>query len=151
MYNLRKVTEGDISVLFEWANDSEERANSKNNELITWDDHVSWFALKAKNDFNYMYILSAAKNDIGYIRFDENPEGLVISYFIDKNYRGKGLGKLMLKEGIAIISKIIKNPVFIAYVKEGNLVSEKIFKQFDFSIKRQELFKDTKFNIFQKI
>lgn len=150
MYNLRKVTKDDISLLFEWANDQDERANSKNSKPIVWEDHVVWFADKMKMADNYMYILSDLKNDIGSIRFDKSPEGLIMSYFIDRNYRGQGFGKLILKQGMANVSEAITNPIFIAYAKEGNIASEKVLKQLGFVIKKEEIIEGSKFNVFYK-
>ncbi|MGH9508910.1 MAG: UDP-2,4-diacetamido-2,4,6-trideoxy-beta-L-altropyranose hydrolase, partial [Terriglobales bacterium] len=43
---LRRATEQDCRLLWEWANDPDTRANSFSSELIPWDDHQRWFRAK---------------------------------------------------------------------------------------------------------
>jgi len=150
MYKLREVVENDRELLFGWANDPDVRANAKNSKPITWDEHVVWFNNKLSNEFTHMYILGNLQENIGIVRFDKTLEGYVISYSIDKNYRGKGFGKLVLKEGLKNLGVIVDNPNLLAYVKKGNIASEKIFDKLGFVLKREEIINNIKFNIYQK-
>lgn len=150
MVNLRKATQSDAQLLFEWANEPASRANAANPKAISWEEHVAWFTCKLSEESTYIYILTDLKDNIGVIRFEKSPEGFMISYSIDKNYRGQGFGTLILEKGMEIIRKTIENPIFIGYVKRGNAASEKIFSKLNFSIKREENIQDAKFIIYKK-
>jgi len=150
MYNLRKVTKNDIKLLFDWANDPDVRVNAKNSKPITWDEHVIWFNNRLSNKFAYTYILSDLQESIGIVRFDKTLEGYVISYSIDKNYRGKGFGELVLVEGLKNLYLSVDKPNLVAYVKKGNIASEKIFNKLGFILKKEEIINNIVFNIYQK-
>jgi RimJ/RimL family protein N-acetyltransferase len=150
MYNFRKVTKNDIKLLFDWANDPDVRVNAKNSKPITWDEHVIWFNNRLSNKFAYTYILSDLQESIGIVRFDKTLEGYVVSYSIDKNYRGKGFGELVLVEGLKNLYLSVDKPNLVAYVKKGNIASEKIFNKLGFILKREEILNSVKFNIYQK-
>lgn len=150
MYNLRKVTKNDIKLLFDWANDPDVRANAKNSKFITWDEHVVWFNNRLADKSSYMYILGDLQENVGVVRFDKISEGLMISYLIDKKYRGKGFGTVLLKEGLKKIDAFLNRSNLFAYVKEGNVASEKIFNKLGFVLKRVEIINNIRFNIYQK-
>ncbi len=150
MYNLRKVNKNDIELLFDWANDPDARANAKNPEPIKWEDHVRWFNEKILDDSSFIYILTEKEKNIGVIRFDKKNDDFIISYFIDKNYRGRGLGELVLREGIKTLQEIVDNPSLLAYVKKGNIASEKIFEKLDFDLYREEKINNIDFIIYKK-
>lgn len=151
MYNLRKVNKDDINLLFEWANDPDSRANAKSQDLIKWEDHVRWFDNKISDELSFLYILTDSERDVGIIRFDKNNNDFIISYFIDKNYRGKGLGELVLKEGLKTLQEVVDNPSLLAYVKKGNIASEKIFNKLEFDLDREEKINNIDFSIYKKI
>jgi len=148
--SLRKVIGSDIKLLFKWVNDPAVRANARNPKSVTWREHSTWFREKLDDPTTYMYILTERKRAIGIIRFDKKDQKFVISYSIDKSYRGQGLGKLILIEGLKKLSLTVRQPRFIAQVKQGNIASEKIFNTLGFKLKGKELINNIKFNIYQK-
>lgn len=150
LFELRKVTEEDSQLLFKWINDPDARANSKNSKMIAWDEHVAWLTNKLADSSVYMYILSDSSEDIGTVRFEKVDEGFLISYFIDKNFRGQGFGGLILAEGMKKINTIFDQPNFVAYTKQGNISSEKIFNKLDFIFEREEIIDNIKFNVYKK-
>lgn len=150
MYKLRGITENDRQLLFDWANDPDVRANAKNFESIDWDEHVAWFANKLRDPFSFSYVLEDSNTNIGMIRFDGSPEGFIITYSVDKDCRGKGFGKLIIEKGTEILKKSIDNPVFVAYVKNGNIASEKIFSKLGFALKNNKIISGVEYKVFQK-
>ena len=54
-FSLRKVTEGDMGLLFKWANDPVVRKWSFNKQPITLEEHKCWFSEKY-NDPNTIYV-----------------------------------------------------------------------------------------------
>ncbi len=150
MYNLRKANKDDVKLLFNWANDPDARANAKNSEPIKWKDHVKWFDKKISDNSSFIYILTEKEKDLGVVRFDKKIDDFIISYFIDKAYRGKGLGELALREGLRILHRVVDNPNLLAYVKKGNIASEKIFEKLDFILEKEEKINNIEFNIYKK-
>ena len=150
MYRLRKIDKNDRLLLFEWANDPNVRANAKNLKPITWEEHVAWFDNIISNNSIFTYILVGARESIGMIRFNIDSGKAIITYSINKKYRGQGFGKLIVKTGMKTLENIIDKPVFVAYVKKDNIASEKIFNKLGFAFKKMEIIANTEFKIFQK-
>lgn len=149
-FKLRKVTKQDRRLLFTWANDAAVRANATSSQPITWPGHITWFANRLADPETVMYILMKAQSAIGVVRFEKKGSGFLISYSIDQRYRGQGWGKVILQAGMEELKKVCHRPKFIAYVKRGNIPSEKIFNSLNFVLKKQATINKLKFNIYQK-
>jgi RimJ/RimL family protein N-acetyltransferase len=150
MTKLRDVTINDAALLFEWANEADVRNNATNPRPIVWNEHVAWLTCKLSDDAVHMNILVGSQGNIGIIRFEKSSDGFIISYSIDKKYRGSGFGTIILEKGMENLNKIVINPVFLGYVKKGNIASEKIFNKFGFTLKSNEIINNIEFNIYKK-
>lgn len=131
---LREANKSDCDLLFQWANEELVRKNSFNSDLIKYEEHVNWFENKLNLINCYMYIFYVDGMPAGHVRIDiENKIGL-ISYSLDKNYRGKGLAADMLN---SLERKIHESDIdierLVGYVKIDNLASRKIFKRLNYS------------------
>lgn len=131
---LREVKASDIELIFAWANDKDARANSFSSSAITWSEHEAWFSsaladMRAKK--LYYYILVYNGTNSGQIRIIKNSGK--ISYYIDKAYRGLGLGKAILSLAENIIASENKDFTLLAEVKKSNLASQMIFKSLGFN------------------
>jgi len=131
-YVLRRAMESDLSVTFEWASDKYIRKYSFNKSEITYEGHRKWFISKINSSNCYYYILeNSLHTNLGSIRIDinDNKEG-IISYLIDSNYQGKGLGieiiRLLEKE---IQKSGIQIDKLIGFVDGNNIASKKIFRR----------------------
>lgn len=143
----RKAIEADVKVLFDWANDLDVRQNAINSQLITWEVHEKWFQNRLESSTSKIFIFLIDEQPIGQVRFELEKNQWLIDYSIDKLYRGKGLGKLMLKE---ILSYFKTREPIIAYVKIENIVSAKIFNSLDFVRKEIVEINKNSFQIFEK-
>ena len=143
----RKAIEADIKVLFDWANDLDVRQNALNSQLITWEGHEKWFQNRLESSTSEIFIFLIDEQPIGQVRFELERNQWLIDYSIDKLYRGKGLGKLMLKE---ILSYFKTREPIIAFVKIENIVSTKIFISLDFVRKEIVEINKNNFQIFEK-
>lgn len=123
---LRNVTENDLELIFNWANEKEARKNSFNKEDISYKQHKEWFLNKMKNK-DMFYILQQDDAVIGQIRVEKIDIGLLISYSIDVKKRGKGYGKIIVQLLEKELLKYRINEKIIGYVKESNAASVKIF------------------------
>lgn len=126
---LRKANLSDALIIYKWSMNPTVRANSINPDGFSFDEHLRWF----KNKINHpdtLYFILEQDFPLGQIRFDSSVEGWVISFLIDENFRGIGLGYEIVKKGIEITNK----HTYIAYVKDNNISSNKIFEKLNFNI-----------------
>lgn len=126
-YYLREVRSDDVNLLYRWANDPIVRKNAFNTDEINYEGHCSWFARCLHGEDVEIYILVKNGISVGQVRLNiENGEAL-IGYSIASEYRGQGLGRII----IGLISqkvKYMKNiNSLVAYVKSGNTPSQMIF------------------------
>jgi RimJ/RimL family protein N-acetyltransferase len=141
-YNLRRVKESDIKILFEWANDELVRSSAINKGAILWDNHLTWLQNKLKSN-SILLILERERKPVGQIRFDYDlkEKHWLIDYSIGEENRGKGLGKILVASGIEYLNQF---PV-VALVKPENTSSIKVFESLNFTnagvmmVKDQEL------------
>ncbi len=129
---IRKANEEDCLQYFEWANDPLTRQYSYQSEPISLAQHEKWFYEKINNADSFLYVLELNKQGIGQIRFDLKKENAIISFSIDKYYRGRRLGMLILKKGIEVFKKEMPNIPIIGFVKKENKASIKAFRALHF-------------------
>ncbi|MDS1002889.1 GNAT family protein [Clostridium sporogenes] len=113
---LKKVSKADCDLLFNWANEALTRKNSFNSERIKYEEHMKWFEKKIKHKDCFMYIFYENEIPIGQIRVDLCENIGTISYDLDKEYRGKGLSKKMIK--------LLENEIHDSYIGINKLVGE---------------------------
>lgn len=131
IYFLRKVNAYDAIDTFKWASDPRVRIYSFSTKEITWEEHGEWFSGKLNDDRCEYFILEQGGFSIGSIRFEMEANGdTVISYLIDPDFQGKGLGKYILEKG----AERLKNErpeirKVCGFVKKENIASIKIFEK----------------------
>ena len=137
---LRSADIKDAKRLYEWANDKETRSASFNPDSIPWEDHLTWFKQKLADQNSWIYITrNQTEEDIGQIRFDQADGVLNISYLLDKNFRGLGIGKFILSAGInKILSEIQLPTCFQGKIKTDNMASIKSFENCGFSLLKKK-------------
>lgn len=126
---VRKATKDDLMLCFHWANDPMVRQQSYNTAPIALENHTKWFTNKIKSSNSIIYIMELEETPIGQIRFDMADEVATISYALDKDYRGRGLGEGILRAGIAALKREkleLKN--IQGFVKKNNIPSQKAFR-----------------------
>ena len=97
---LRIVAPEDIDITFQWAVDPMIRSHSFSQEKITFEEHKRWFAHKLITSNCIFFIAEYADKIIGSIRFDLENHTARISYLLDSEFHGKGLGTALLSNGI---------------------------------------------------
>jgi len=123
-FTIRLAKIDDMRAVFELSNDDAVRKNSINSEKILWENHVKWFENKINSEDSAFYIAETKQNDfIGQVRFDKKDGEFITSISIAEYYRGKNLGRKILK---AAISKCgLENAS--AFIKKSNPYSLKAF------------------------
>lgn len=128
------ANESHCDLIYEWTNDDEVRKNSFNINKIPYDEHVNWYSKKLKDIECNIYLLANSNKNIGVVRNEKKGNENVISYSIDKDYRGKGYGYKILSKFEEELIKSNKDIVLTAYVKKENISSIKIFQKLSYEL-----------------
>ncbi len=122
----RKANFTDCSLLFNWKNDPNVRQASFLTDEIRFEDHVKWFSSVLNNPCILMYILKYKSSPVGVFRLDKKDYSATIDITVDTEYRGQGVGKIIISK---IIQTAKKNGIrkLIADVKNNNIPSIKLF------------------------
>lgn len=134
---LRNVQMTDADILYFWFSDPLSRANSNSSIMVSWTDHLAWLSSRIKSDPTNYFILEASGLPIGQIRFDLNEDALVLSYSIDPDFRGRGLGRLIVEMGVQEVRRGSDIEIR-AKVKRSNSPSIHIFQSLGFDSTRQD-------------
>lgn len=123
----------DLKLYFEWANDKSTRQQSFSTEPISLQQHFRWFLDKINSRKHKLYVMEYKGIPVGQIRFDIINNKAKISYSLDANYRGKGLGRRLLQGGMAKVKNDLPELVqIVGYVKPNNLASVSVFHKLNF-------------------
>lgn len=98
---LRPATMRDCELVFSWANDAETRKWSFTTESIPWETHEKWYKESLERQDRELLICYRMGIPIGQLRLDISGEEAVLSYSIAKEYRNRGYGAELLREGEA--------------------------------------------------
>lgn len=133
--SLRKAEDGDMLNVYGLSNDPAVRKNSFSPGKIEMKDHKSWFTGKL-NDKNCLFLIAEIAGEFaGQIRFDMKENEAVISISTKKEYRGFGLGEIILKMSVGVLKEIKPEILNIrAFVKEENTGSSRLFEKSGFKL-----------------
>ncbi len=135
LLHLRRAQSGDLQLLFHWINDPVVRRFSLNPEPVPLTTHTTWYRYKLTDKNCFIFIAEIRRVPVGMIRFDVNQRGTIISYLVDENYRGKGLGTLLLRAGILKFKIEVQKVTSISgLVQKENIASIKAFTKAGFTI-----------------
>ena len=90
---------------------------------------MNWFNSILTTKDSKLFVLQLLEKPVGQIRFEKIDDHWVIDFSIDKSYRGRGLGQIVIKMGL---SKFTVPANFVAQVKENNIPSINVFKKLGF-------------------
>lgn len=151
-FSLRKVTDADLAILFEWANDPEVRQNAINQEPIALGSHEIWFKNKLRDEHSKIFVLRKDEQPVGQIRFDFVGDRFMIDYSIAPNFRGLGLGSEILKQGLRLLTEQRSEKMVLvgAEVDRQNIPSMKVFRSAGFLEAGERSIGERVFTIFEK-
>jgi RimJ/RimL family protein N-acetyltransferase len=147
----RKAETDDVDIFFNWVNDKDVRANAINTEPVKYENHVKWFKQKIHNNHSFLYVFDNSNILIGQVRFDMEDDFYFIDYSINKKYRGKGFGRIVIKKGIELLKKeslFCQELKFKAMVKETNIASKKVFEKLNFQNRGLQKISDENYFVF---
>lgn len=150
---LRKASMKDAELLYEWKNDKETIENSISKRGVTMEEHLKWLQGVIENPQRQLFILDVGGISVGQLRLDlevmstaeiktdendltQNRQGkgitAEISYGLGAEYRGKGLGKVLLEEA-ETLAKLFHLAELTAEVLPHNVASQKLFQKLGYT------------------
>ncbi|MDP3442411.1 MAG: bifunctional UDP-2,4-diacetamido-2,4,6-trideoxy-beta-L-altropyranose hydrolase/GNAT family N-acetyltransferase, partial [Ignavibacteria bacterium] len=149
-FYLRRASEKDASLILNLSNDRVVRANSINQNPISWNEHIVWYNDKIR-DINTLFLLAFNRNDgfIGQVRFDINDTSASINISIDKEFRGKGFSKsLIFTTSFKLLKEYPEVSTIKAYIRPQNTPSIKAFSKAGYVQAPDELINNEKFLVY---
>lgn len=128
---LREAKYFDCEILFSWFNDPSTRSNSLNQDQVSWPDHKRWFYAKLSSERVHQFILESYGLPVGQVRLEDEGGTFLLSYSIDRDFRGRGYGHAIVELGVAAGLKMKSCPIR-AIVKKHNEASIRILQSLDF-------------------
>jgi spore coat polysaccharide biosynthesis predicted glycosyltransferase SpsG/RimJ/RimL family protein N-acetyltransferase len=126
-----------IHKIFDLSNQEIVRINSKNPELIIWNEYKRWFNKILLNKNSIYYVLVDNKDNFyGQIRFLRDDISARISLSLSDTLRGKGLSTELLQRSISLFFREAPySQIISAEISETNIRSIKFFTNCGFKKK----------------
>ncbi len=127
---LRPAQEGDIRLLWEWANDAGVRAAAFSSTPIPWEQHESWFTSKMRDPACHILIAEDGQGRaIGQLRTDwRSSEDAEIDVSVSSECRGEGYGRVLIDLGVNRALAERRAARLHAFVKPENQASRRSFE-----------------------
>ena len=128
---LKQATIKDIYFFFKLRNEYSTRKYFFNTRYIKYINHVKWYVKNLENKSTILIVGLNNKKKIGIIKFFKKKQFTNVSIIIDKKFRNRGYGTILLKKA----EKLIKTKTtLISKVKKKNKRSIKIFIKNNYKI-----------------
>lgn len=138
---LRKATEKDTKLLFDWQQHPNTRKYARDTSHPTWENHISWMTNRLSDNANPFYIIEADGVPAGMLRLDacgtllelsaqfrQENDLREISILTAPEFYGRGVAK----RSIQLIQKKMRCDYIVATVHEQNLASNLLFQSANF-------------------
>lgn len=151
----------DAELLFRWKNDKATIENSISKRGITMEEHLNWLQNVIENPNRQLFIMDVDGTSVGQLRLDlevmtktddtkrwksqtaidsqknKTVVAAEISYGLGAEFRGKGLGKVLLQQA-ETLAEMFGISTLTAEVLTHNIVSQKLFKSLGFEEEKKE-------------
>ena len=134
--SLRPATTEDARRVWEIANDPTVRAVSISTAPIPWKSHRAWFDARLGSG-QPLLIVEIGPQSVGYVRFDDRPDGPEVSIALDPRHRG-GLGGRVLRTACDWWDEANAETPLLARIKTDNEASRRAFRNAGFVDVRTE-------------
>lgn len=127
--SLRPAQPEDKALYYEWANDPETRAHAFEKAPIPWHAHDQWFDRRMQDDAARLFVMCAAGGlPVGQVRVDLKEGEAVISFSIDRDFRGRGWGRTALTLLAEWWGRTAGEEPLVGYVLGDNVASQRAFQ-----------------------
>lgn len=139
LLKLRVVSKDDVSMIYDWSNDSLVRSQSFNQEPILFKNHKEWFENKLNNKDSLLIVNEFQNVPAGLVRFDVQKDHAIIGILISQNFRGKGLATEMLIKSSQFYFNEFDKPIW-AFIRETNRASIRSFERAGYLFSHNQIF-----------
>jgi UDP-2,4-diacetamido-2,4,6-trideoxy-beta-L-altropyranose hydrolase len=123
--SLRPATGDDARRVWEIANDPAVRLASISTDSIPWESHRRWFTARLASG-EPLLVAEIGSRSVGYVRFDDRPDGTEVSMALDPRHRG-GLGGRVLRTACDWWDAVHPGTRLLARIKTDNQASLRAF------------------------
>lgn len=111
-------------------NDPSVRERSINTDSIPWEDHIEWYAEAMSDPDRLLYVTQHNGEDCGVVRYDLDRQAreAEISIALQTSFRGRHIGRRMIKTTSAAILEHEDVEAVVAHVRPDNTPSVKAFE-----------------------
>ncbi len=134
---LRRASIEDAELLFQWKNDKATIENSISKRGVTMEEHLKWLEKVIENPNRQLFIMDVDGTPVGQLRLDLEGSSAEISYGLGAEFRGKGLGRLLLEQA-ETLAEVFAISTLTAEVLPHNAASQKLFKSLGFEEEKRE-------------
>ena len=131
--NFREAKTEDVKLYFKWFQDHEVRKQSFKTDKVSFKDHENWFKSKINDTKVQMFLFNSLKQDLAQVRIEQKDGEYIISFSIDKKFRGKGLASRILRLASREFLKHHKQKL-VAYIRKSNSKSIQSFENAGFKL-----------------
>jgi RimJ/RimL family protein N-acetyltransferase len=125
---------GDAARVFAWRNDPEIVALGSSQRPVIWDEHLRWYEETVASGNRVLFIITEGEQPIGVVRFDRSDEEeCVVSTYLDKPVRGRGLGVTALRLACGSIFERWGITRVLAFIREDNARGRSAFLKAGFN------------------
>ena len=121
--SLQNVRKKDNNLLFNWRNEKSVVKNSISRKKVNYKNHKIWFQKRMSIEPILFWILKKNNSSVGTIRLDKKKRSYFLSYLIDKNFRNRGFGSIIIEKMLkkkTVKNILKKNFQIFAIVKKEN-------------------------------
>jgi UDP-2,4-diacetamido-2,4,6-trideoxy-beta-L-altropyranose hydrolase len=131
---VRAATAADEAILLEWANDPETRRNSFSRGPISSASHHEWFQARLGRPADcHIYIVeTSVAIPVGQVRFERAGAAWETNYSLSRDFRGRGLGRVLMELGLLQLSEEVPRASVLARAKKSNVASCRVFESLGF-------------------
>ncbi|WP_051010570.1 GNAT family N-acetyltransferase [Selenomonas sp. F0473] len=137
---LREATTADAELLYQWRNDAAVRRYAFHSGQINFAEHLHWLEKTLNDGAAHLFIMMHGMIPVGQIRVNRRDEEYVISYSIDKHFRGHAFGRYMLTLLAQWMKEEYDRGILSALVKKDNRASQRIFERLGYQCMEEDDF-----------
>ena len=130
---LRRASQSDCRILWQWANDPHVRQASFSSDSIPWEAHCRWFSQKVSEPNCLFLMFESEGTPVATIRTQNTPSSDVeMSITMSAEYRGQGLAPMLLERAVEAVFAATKADNVHAFIKPENRASLRAFENAGF-------------------
>lgn len=138
------ATPQDCFDIYQLVNEPAVRAASCSSSAFSLAEHQAWYANRIAKKESPFFVVRKQGAFVGYVRYDasQTPNTAIVSIALAPNFRGQGLGTLLLQETARQLAKFNISTV-TAWIKPENTASQSAFLQAEYQAAGPQLYNGT--------